>query len=431
MNRFKFLFLVSIVTLFFPRAILASPESIMGSGNLYAGDSISTSDDKLNGLNQVGVKIVRIGIYPSQYWKQENSNSPNPQNLDETILNVYKHGIKPMILFAHDGKTASIGTYDQWYKTGLAFAKRFKPNSSWLLSQGIKNWGIEVYSAVNEPGGTGFPIEGSQSYYNLIQGLADGVHAADSSLKVIPGGFRSRGDEYDTYLKAIAPLFNKGKLDGIDLHVYRSWWHVTNKNAFDFSAQNSFEKAKQVAGITADINYYCTEFNSQGDQMTETEAAKLFLTLFWDQLGVIKNSGEDATQIAMTWSLFNTTTDKKYGMVESLNPWKLTLRAEVMKLALDLSKDMEFIYVDPKKKGVYVLQKKQDNKITKMWIWQNFNQWTDKPRTTFRINYLPQNATKVKVYGWDGLRKTYNLSNTDYLVINNLSPNETYMFVAE
>ena len=428
MNKFNSILSASIATLIvsLPQLALANVGSMMGSGNLNLNNSDLVKEAKFKALKNVNAGLVRIPIHPSQYWKKSNPAYPTPENLDRIVLSAHKHGIKPMILFAHDGKKAPIGSYKQWYNTGNAFAKRFAPNSPWLLSQGIKNWGIEVYSAKNEPGGTGFPIKGSQSYYKLLEGLADGIHAVSPSLKAIPGGFRSRGDGYDTYLKAIGPLFNSGKLDGIDLHIYRSKWHFTNRNAFDYSAQSAFSKAKKAGGITADINFYTTEFNSHGHQLTEEEASQIFLTMLWDKLGVVKDSGEPATQFAMVWSLFNLDiTDKRHGMAKDLISWKPTSRANVMKLVLDLSKGMKMTHRDPKGEGKYVLHGRKK----KMWVWQNYPLYTDKPGTKFTVTHIPKWATKLEVYGWDGLRKTYSLSGNRSYTVTGLSREETYMFV--
>ncbi|MGK7893637.1 MAG: hypothetical protein AB4372_08435 [Xenococcus sp. (in: cyanobacteria)] len=399
------------------------PASMMGSGNTSVR-SLSVTVSKFKVLNKVGVNWTRTVLYPKQdYWSGPGL-TPNPSVLDEFMLEAYKHGIQPMLLFAHNGKWATIGDYQKWYDTGWAFADRFKPNSSWLISQGIQNWGINVYSGVNEPELVDFPITGKESYYNLLEGLADGVHAADSSLKVIPGGFVSADRGKKAYLKAIAPLFNNGKLDGIDLHKYVHWGQVTNK--FSWTAQSRFEKAKSESGITTDINYYCTEFNSKGNAMTEPEAAKLFLTVAWDHLGVVGKSGQGVTQFALPWSLLHTTSDyPAFGMARNLETSELAPRAEVLKLMLELSQGMKFIFRDPKNTGIYILE--GNNK--KMWVWQNLKKWTNKPGTTFKITGIPESATELKVYGWDGLRNTYSLSNQTSYSVSNLSTQETYMFV--
>ncbi len=399
--------------------------SMIGSGNTGVRSPRSVTISRFKVLNEVGVKWTRTVLYPKpDYWSGPGL-TPNPSVLDEFMLEAYKHGIQPMLLFAHNGKWATIGDYQKWYDTGFAFADRFKPNSSWLISQGIKNWGIQVYSAVNEPSVVDFlPITGKESYYSLLEGLADGVHAADSSLKVIPGGLVSRGNGFGNYLKSIAPLFNNGKLDGLDLHKYSNWRQVNNR--FKWSAQSSFENAKRESGITADINYYCTEFNSKGNNMTEPEAAKLFLTVAWDQLGVVGKSGQGVTQFALPWSLLHTSSDyPAFGMVRNVETAELAPRAKVLKLMLELSQGMKFIFRDPKETGVYILE--GNNK--KIWVWQNLKKWTNEPGTTFKITGIPQSATELKVYGWDGLRNTYSLYNQTSYNVSNLSDQETYMFV--
>ena len=400
------------------------PASIMGSGNTGVR-SPSLTNSKFELLNNVGVKWTRTVLYPKlDYWSGIGL-TPNPNVLDEFMLEAYEHRIQPMLLFAHNGKWTSIGDYQKWYDTGFAFANRFKPNSSWLVSQGIENWGIQIYSAVNEPELANFPITGEESYLSLLEGLADGVHTADSNLKVIPGGFVSANRGKKAYLKAIAPLFNNGKLDGIDLHKYVNWQQVINRT--DWTAQSMFEKAKKEGGIVADINYYSTEFNSKGDGMSETEAAKLFLTIAWDHLGVVGNSGEGVTRFAMPWSLLHTASDyPAFGMSRSIEPLKLAPRAEVLKLMLELSQGMKLVFRDPKHTGIYILEGNDQ----KMWVWQNIKKWTNKPGKSFKITGIPRSATELKVYGWDGLRNTYPLSEQTTYTVSDLLPQETYMFVA-
>ena len=416
--------------LFFnPNNVYADPGAMTGSGNFYLNDA--SANAKIDIMNKVGAKIVRVPIHPPQYWKGKNPNNPKPEAFDDLFLNAYNNGIVPMLIFAHNGKSASIGTYENWYKTGKAFAERFAPNSPWLLSQGIRGWGIEIYSAINEPGGTGFPIKGTQSYYKLLEGLADGVHSVNPKLQVIPGGLRGRGDAFDTYLKAIAPLFNKGKLDGLDLHRYVNLHQ--SKNPSLWSAQSIFEKAKNQAGITADINYYTTEFNVHGAQMSDPEAGKIFLTMFWDQLGVVKNSGAGATKLSMPWSLFGRSIDdKNYGLVDSrsLDSWKPETRAKVLKLALDLSEGMKFIHRDPKKKGLYVL-KVPGKSPRKLYVWQNLDKWTNSPGETHKLTNISKSATTLKVYNWNGLQKTYPLSQQNSYIVRDLVPQQTYMFLVE
>jgi hypothetical protein len=61
---------------------------------------------------------------------------------------------------------------------------RYSPNSQWLLSNNISDFGISVFTAFNEPEGTNLPY--SEYYYALL-GLADGVHSVSPSLRVNPG----------------------------------------------------------------------------------------------------------------------------------------------------------------------------------------------------------------------------------------------------
>jgi len=108
-----------------------------------------------------------------------------------------------MILFEYYSEWGPLGDYNKWFAIGRDFATLFRPNSPWLVSQGITGWGISVYSAINEPDlAVDIPFS---TYVNAIEGLADGVHSVDPTLKVIPGGFMSENRTVITLCRVTAP----------------------------------------------------------------------------------------------------------------------------------------------------------------------------------------------------------------------------------
>ena len=209
--------------------------------------------------------------------------------------------------------TLKLGTYEQWVGLGKAFAEHCRPNGTWAREHGVKNWGITIYTAFNEPDGGDYKAGGAigpPRYVAALKGIADGVHSVEASLKVLPGGFLSPNAFRDWTLRglgsALAPLWNDGTLDGIDLHTYYDVQYAPMEKTYERSAQNNFDQVKKACGITRDIHFYATEFNYKKRLVEEDQAAKGFLTGLWDNLGVVKKDGKTgATMFAFPWNLFN------------------------------------------------------------------------------------------------------------------------------
>ncbi|MCM3702102.1 hypothetical protein [Paenibacillus macerans] len=403
--------------------------SMMGGGNFTDGSTTQTK--RFEGLNAIGAGMARVNVYPQYYYA---NGAPTPERLDKMMLQAYKYGITPMILFEYYGSYADnglpIGDYDKWYSIGQAFAERFRPNGTWAQKSGIQDWGVSIYTAINEP-----DVENAISktdYHNALEGLADGVHSVDPSLKVNPGGFARANSHSDFTLRgygpAIADLYNSGKLDGIDLHTYYDVQYAPIKGTYKHSAQNNFDSVKKASGITADIHFYSTEFNFKKRAITEEEAAKGFLTAIWDNLGVVKNDGQTpATQFAFPWCLFNSTTaDGYYGLSLSADSWVPTARGKTLEYVIRATRGMSFASLDPKQSGEYVLS----GNGKWMWVWQNLNYWTDHSGGSFTIDGLPDGTYKLEVIGWDGVRETIPISGEASYTVSGLDVGETYMFVA-
>ncbi|MCA6361824.1 MAG: T9SS type A sorting domain-containing protein [Bacteroidetes bacterium] len=417
-----------------------------GGGNLNNGLFNSTNIQYISILENSGAKMTRVNLYPYDYWDFVN-NVPETNYADSLLLYLASKNIRVVLLFEHYVYFVSLGqplgTYSKWQQIGSAFANRYKPGSAFFTSNGYPNYGIEYYTAINEPDiGLYMPktiADGPENYHDALEGLADGVHSVDSSLKVIPGGFASENSAGSHTLNgfgtAIADLFNNGKLYGIDLHTYNDVSYAPilkwdNTNHVEFMAFHDFTQVKASCGITANIKFCATEFsfkeNTQG--INDTLAAKRLLTCIWGNLGAVLNdSVSSATEYALTWNLYNTlTVDPVYGMCITQTPYQPTLKGKTFKLVMDLSKDMDFTHLDPFNRGEYILQ----DTIKKMWVFQNYNMLSSIYGSTYTISQIPASTAYLQVYDWSGLRATIPNLNYSSYTFTNLNVNETYMFVA-
>jgi hypothetical protein len=401
------------------------PASI-GGGNLHG---VSKATVQLKALNAVGAGMCRFPVSPSDYGL--DSGQPHPERLDTLMLLAHRHGIEPILLFEYYTRTnPSLHDAARWQVIGRAYARRFQPNSDWLKSQGVHDWGVRYYSAINEPtwkSNNPTPIP-AEDYAAALEGLADGVHAVNQDLMVNPGGWieGSLRHQEHVYSKAVAPLFNNGKLHALGIHRYWDVDYVPMRDRYEWSLQSQFEEVKRRAGITADIAFYTDEMNVKKREITEDEAARDFLTALWDALSVVGKDGQRVTEFVMPWNIFNlTTNDNNYGLCTQLEPWTPVARGQVLQLVCRLTKGTDFVRCDPKHSGQFVLQ----GGGKKLWVWQNRKAWTDAPGTSFTVHDIPADARELSVYGWDGLRQTVPLDGQQTLDVQQLNPGETYMFV--
>ncbi len=404
---------------------LADGGPTLGGGNL----SLQGEQAKFAALQQLGAGMCRIPLDPRAYWEGQK---PTPEKADSVVLGAHRHEITPMLLFEYYTRWhGDLGGHEKWFAIGQAFAERFRPNSPWLLSQGIRDWGVTYYSAVNEPmwrNNNPTPIP-PEDYARAIEGLADGVHAVAGTLRVSPGGYQEVPlfQNRNPYVKAVAPLYNQGKLYALDIHRYWDVDYVPMDKGFRFSLQAQFDEVKRQAGITADVHFYTTEMNFKKRKVTEDEAAQGFLTALWDGLTMTGNSGQRVSDFVLPWNIFNTTDrDEHYGLCTQLEPWTPTARGKVLQMVCRLTRAMEFASCDPKGTGVSVLA----GGGHKLWVWQNRPGWSSLAGTEFDLREVPADAVRVDVYGWDGLRQTVPLSNQSSLKLSGLPTGETLMFLA-
>jgi len=382
--------------------VLADPAHLLGGGNFPDGTVDKTARSSFKALNAAGATMCRMNLYPAQYY-DENAKKVKT-TIDNAFLTAHQYGITPMVLFEYYWNFPNpVGDYSKWFAIGQEYAKRYRPGGDWPQANNIENFGISVFSAFNEPDGTSL---NKQAYFTALLGLADGVHSVDPKLKVNPGGFKEANAHGDYKLAGIgpllAPLWNNGTLDGIDLHTYFDVVYAPLEGTYKSSAQSNFDQVKLQSGITRDINFYSTEWNYKkynGDwtpdvkaKMNEEIAAQRFLTAMWDELGVIKKSGEPATQFAFVWNLFNTnSTDLAYGICTQLDPWVPSQRGATLQMVLKLTAGLEFSELYPTTRGEYVLI--GSNK--KCWVWQNHPLWTNHPGTNYLVEGIPSGMTAL------------------------------------
>ncbi len=391
-----------------------------GGGNFY----LHTRGSQFQILQSLGAGTCRISF--DNYYQ---NGKAVPDVLDGVVWEAYQYGIIPMILFEHYvDRHGDFGGKQKWIDIGKAFATRFRPNGEFWKLKGVTGVGITVYSACNEPELQVGLIKAH--YVEALQGLGEGVHSVDKSLQVHPGGFMSANANKDWTLRGfaplLAPLWNQGILDGIDLHTYYDAEYAQIYGMYASSAQANFDSIKSQNGITVDLNFYATEFNYKTRIINENQAAKGLLTGIWDNLGVVKKDGHTpATVYALVWNLFYGAEDTEFGLAMQPGVFP-TARAKVVSKALELSRDMVWLHLDPKGSGVYILV----GKGRKLWVWQNLKGWTSQPGGEFVLNALPNGTTKVEVFGWNGIRQTLNPNGATTLKVTNLVPEETYMFYA-
>ncbi len=408
----------------------------IGAGNLVTHEAGSGLQANFDTLRAVGARLGRMNSYG---WRHADGR-PNPADFDAAMLQARREGITPVLLLEYYADYARldppqpVGDAAQWFAVGRALAERFRPNGSWGREHGVADWGVTVFAAFNEPDVQArIPPE---QYRAALAALADGIHAVDPGLRVVPGGFASCNSHGDAtlrgYATAIAGLLNDGRLDGIDLHTYyHARWYPLLRGR-EFSVQRCFDAIKRAAGITRDIHFYATEFNvtkvTEDDQpMPEPEAARQFLTALWDNLGVTGADGRPATVLAFPYSLFETPQEGEavYAMTQSRRPWQGDARGEVLRRVLRLAGDMHITRID-QVRGMLWLRAGQRQLV----VWHNRQGWTDQPGAPLVLD-LPPGARQVSLHGDDGLRRQIPLNGQDRITLGGLATGETHMVLVE
>jgi hypothetical protein len=401
----------------------------VGGGNLVT-HLAGKSTQLYQALHGVGAGMGRMDSYG---WRTL-AHAPTPRDFDAAMLEAHGNGIQPIILLEYEGSYQTldppqpIGSYADWFAAGQAMAQRFRPNGDWGRENGIADWGVTIFTAINEP-----DVQATiprDAYHDALAGLADGVHSLDSTLRVVPGGFATCNSHGDATLRgygpAIADLFEDGRLDGIDLHTYyNDRWYPMSRGR-EFSVQSCFDRVKQAMGLKRNIKFYSTEFNvARAGAWEESDAAaRLFLSAVWDQLAVVGSDGHTpAVALAFPWNLGDTprVDGLDYAMAVAENPWLAEARSLVFMTVLQLAGDLSLVSSD-RRRGLIRLQGTDAELI----VWQNLPGWTDRPGPAVELE-LPEFTRSVEIWGWDGLRRRMTAHGGRF-VIDGLNDNETYMF---
>ncbi len=433
--------LISISFIHTTRGTAQDITHLTGSGNFTNGETTSEEIHQINALNFIGAKKTRVSLYPSYYYNSITQTG-NPASIDSIMILLYQGGITPMILFEYYGWYNALGSREKWFEIGRSFAERWRPNSPYLLSKNIQNWGISVYSAINEPDiNTPYIprtiLDGPENYHDALEGLADGIHSIDPSLSAIPGGWAAQNafswNDANGYATAVVDLINNGKLAGFDLHTYNDNTFapiVDQQNEFywRYSAQADFNEVQEEIGVTVPIKFYSTEFSYKANILgiSDEESAKRQFTCIWNNIGAVKSdSSSHATEFALVWNLFHTVEeDSVYGMCHQLFPYEPNSKGETFKLVMDLGAGMNFTYLDPNTSGIYKLTDGEKD----MWVWQNYYRWSNINGSSFTID-LPQDASKILLYGFEGVMDSVEVSGLQNYTFTQLPESETLVFV--
>lgn len=401
----------------------------IGGGNLVTHMTGAPSVQLYSALHGVGAKMGRMNSYG---WRTVD-RKPMPHNFDAAMLEAHRNGIRPILLFEYEGSYQFLqppqptGSYDDWFAAGQVFARRFRPNGEWARENGIKDWGAEVFTAINEP-----DVQATiprEAYRDALAGLADGVHSVDASLRVVPGGFATCNSHHDATLRGYGPviggLLQDGRLDGIDLHTYYHAQFYPLTKGREFSVQTCFERVKAAMGVTREINFYSTEFNisRDGAWFDENLTAKLFLTAFWDNAGVVRADGKtSATVLAFPWALGDTARidGPGYAMAATEDPWSPDPRSRVLRMVLYLAGDMKFTALD-RRAGTFTLE----GAAGQLQVWQDVKGWTETWGPVWEVK-LPPWAKTAELWAWDGKRRDLVVGD-GRVVLTGLPADETYM----
>lgn len=377
----------------------------IGGGNFLNNTAPA---DRYALLNDLRASWVRTNWYPNWYYR---NGAPAPSTVDNAVLAALQRNkhIHAYFELYHSYATPP-RTYGVWRAIGEAFATRFRPGSAFLQANGITNRGIESWAAMNEPDAPRQAGITPTEYRNILEGLADGIHAVHPSARVYPGGYLSanRDREYTAHgrLPAIAGLLNQGKLAGIDLHTYHDVSFAPIHDRYAHSTQHDFDAMKQASGITRDIELVVTEHNYKDASVNQgydnSWAARYFLPHLWDQLGVVGNNGTPVTRFAMYWSLFREGAGYLYG-TNSVNPISYRVTGSVYKRILTVVHDMTLVRANPKDRGDYVLE----GGGKKVWVFQNIHSsWSDRYGSSYQVTGIPAGVANLEVWNHTGLIST-------------------------
>jgi hypothetical protein len=390
--------------------------SVVGGGNFHT-DWHTTNQFRYQDLLNLHCSWVRLSLNPNgEYWV---SGAPNPTHANTSAEIVYtlQQGLNVYVIFEFyenypTGSGYPARNYNDWFALGSAFAARFKPNSSFLVSQGITGKGVQHWSAINEPDGPGHDTAGMTyaQYHAMLEGLADGVHSQDATAKVYPAGYLSpnRDTNYtgNGFLSTVADLINDGTLAGFDLHTYQNQYAPIGAN-YAHCAQHDFDACISACGVTrADIDLVITEWNVGGEPYATSggyDVELWFLQAFFNNLGLVRPNGTLATGVRLPWNFWNYGAQRELWFASQNNPRVEKEMGITFHWLMNILHNMSFTFADPRGTGVYKL--KGGGKSA--WVFQNnSSSWSSLFGSTFTISDIPAATTQVQVYDGNGLITT-------------------------
>ena len=419
----------------------------LGGGNVgtNGGNVSALTLVQLDVLQALGADSCRTNLYPGSYIKTGKEwGTPTPEAMDEVMSAAMQRNIRPVVLLEYYApqyvQSSGFGNWGQWYGIGRAFATHLRPGGTWAAANNAPlGFGVTDYTAFNEPdGGVGFTTgsnPGPSGYAMALNALSTGIKSIDPSLRVSAGGFMSVNAHQDCTLrglgKMLAPLWNNGTLDTLDLHTYMDVQYAPMENSFHSSAQANFDCVKRASGITnQQLRFTTTEFNYKERLVDEAVAARGLLTAIFDNVGVVNAHNIPVSDRSFPWNIFDTPAqDVPYGMAQSLNPYRPTKRGCVLARTWGLLKTVPWAWIsaDPRGTGVYNLSAPGQT----LTVWQNRKAWTSLDGESLTLAALPAGAATLDVYGWNGLRRSLSVSGPPAPVrVDGLSVNETHLLHA-
>ena len=216
---------------------------LLGGGNVGTNGVVGNDTLlQLDVLYRLGAGSCRTNLYPSSFLPSLsdgalNWSAPDPTILDSFLGAALARNITPILLFEYYAQyypTLGFGTKDSWARIGVAFSRYAGPGGVWPIAHSApSSWGVTVFTAINEPDGgsgnlsflPGGALPGPAAYVEALSGLSSGVKGVlGAAATVCPGGFMSVNAFDDPSLRGLgpflAPLWNSGVLDCIDLHTY-------------------------------------------------------------------------------------------------------------------------------------------------------------------------------------------------------------------
>ncbi|MEO1236604.1 MAG: carbohydrate-binding protein [Planctomycetota bacterium] len=401
-------------------------ESIgISAGNSGETKSYAVNKALINLADDLGLGWVRFSAGPQQWWNF-NTNQPIPENFDTLVNYANARGIKIFIQieFREDVLPAVLaGTKLEdfnWYQVGRSFAQRFGSQ-------------IEVYGMLNEVDHAD-SVEDPAIVAQTLEDFADGVRSVSTSYLVSTpsiGGTPQILSKANSFLTAIAPVINSGKVQVLNLHSYQDAKANQLSNILEtgeWRPSQNFIDRKADNGITANVWKSAGEFNFRAwpgradyDGTPDLQGAGFFTTM-WDQTTTFGNGGrndrrhlfavpfhisnDENGQDGKRYRGFHMADDFTYhsnngsgnGDGNGTYTWTPAAKGLAMRNILETTAGMNFVDSDPLGKGVAVMR----GGGKKLWMWHNrdfFSNLNDPPFV--EITGIPSNINSIKVLRWN------------------------------